>query len=434
LTTYQTTILALTMLAAMNLAAAQSTVPDIVPSTTPPNAQLGLLSNTSRAVSSPELQPDGRVTFRLVATNAQQVELHANFPSGFEPSVLPMTKAEDGVWSITVGPLAPELRFYSFYVDGVPTLDPSNPHTRRDGINVASALIIPGEASGLISVNDVPHGTVAQIWYPSPALKLTRRAIVYFPPGYETSKVLYPVLYLLHGGGGDEDAWSSNGRAPQILDNLIAAGRARPMIVVMPNGNATEIASQDYVTTPAPRTPPSHPTSMAMAFPDSLVTDLIPFIDRSYRTQADRAHRAIAGLSMGGGQTMWAAFHHLDHFAWVETMSATVSSIPGAGLTVPPPPNAAELRPPGLTESFDPDKLFAALPELRQSANTRLRLFAMTIGEHDGLTTQFRLLRNTLDKQGIHVTATVVPAYIHEWAFWRSAFSDLITKLFKPAP
>jgi enterochelin esterase family protein len=385
-------------------------------------------------VKSPELLSDGQVVFRLVAPEAQKVSLHANFPSGYEPSILPMVKDEDGVWSITVGPLAPELRFYSFYVDGVAALDPSNPHTRRDGISVASTLIIPGQGSALESVNEVPHGTVALIWYPSPALKLTRRATVYLPPGYERSKERYPVLYLLHGGGGDEDAWTTNGRAPQILDNLIAAGKTKPMIVVMPNGNVNQSASQDYVTIPVPPNPPGTPTSMTMAFPDSLVTDLIPFMDRTYRTRPDREHRAIAGLSMGGGQTMWAAFHHLDQFAWVETMSATVSFIPGAGLTVPPPANAAELRAPGLTESFDPDKLLAALPELRPSANARLRRFAITIGEHDGLTTQFRLLKRTLDDQGIHVTATIVPGYIHEWAFWRFALSEMMSKLFQPAP
>jgi enterochelin esterase family protein len=204
------------------------------------------------------------------------------------------------------------------------------------------------------------------------------------------------------------------------------------MIVVMPNGNANQIASTNYATT-APTPIPGSPNAMTMAYPDSVISDLIPYIDKTYRTRADREQRAIAGLSMGGGQTMWAAFHHLDHFAWVETMSATVTPIPGAGLTVAPPANAAVLRPPGLTESFDPDKLFAALPDLRPSANARLRRFVITIGEHDGLTTQFQLLKKSLDEKGIHVTATVVPGYIHEWAFWRYALSDMLPELFVPA-
>jgi enterochelin esterase-like enzyme len=429
----RTALFALLTLASVQLTWPQTAPPDSAPAARPPNSQLGPLSPAAKTVKSPEFLPDGHIIFRLVAPDAQKVSLGANFPSGYESSILPMIRDEEGVWSLTVGPLTPEFRFYNFYVDGVPALDPSNPHTRRDGINVASTLIIPGEGSALESVNDVPHGTVALIWYPSTALKLTRRATLYLPPGYESSKRRYPVLYLLHGGGGDEDAWISNGRAPQILDNLIASGKALPMIVVMPNGNANQSASQDYVTMPVPPNPPGSPTSMTMAFPDSLVSDLIPFIDRTYRTLADREHRAIAGLSMGGGQTMWAAFHHLDRFAWVETMSASVTFIPGVGLKVPPPPNAAELRAPGLTESFDPDKLLAALPELRPAANAKLRRFAITIGEHDGLTTQFALLKKTLDEQGIHVTATVVPGYIHEWAFWRFALTDMLPGLFQTA-
>ena len=428
-----TIVFGLVMLATGSFAWSQSAPPGTPAPVRPPNSQLGPLAPSGTVVKSPELLPDGHVTFRLAAPAAQKVELHGNFPSGFQPSVLPMTRSTDGIWEITVGPLAPAFLFYSFYVDGVPALDPSNPHTRRDGVNVASTLIVPGDASMVESVNDVPHGTVALVWYPSPSLKHTRRATVYLPAGYERATQRYPVLYLLHGGGGDEDAWTSNGRAPQILDNLIAAGKAKPMIVVMPNGNTNQSASQDYVTTPATPNPPGGTTAMSMAFPDSIVSDLIPFVDHTYRTYSDREHRAIAGLSMGGGQTMWAAFTHIKQFAWVETMSSTVSIIPGAGLTSPLPPNVADLRPPGLTETFDPEKLLTALPDLRPSANAKLRRFAMTIGEHDGLSTQFRLLKDTLDAQGIHVTATVVPGYIHEWAFWRLALANMLPTLFQPA-
>ena len=379
-------------------------------------------------VQSPEILPDGRVTFRLAAPDAAKVEVRGNFPSGFQPSIVPMTKGENGVWSATVGPLKPEFRFYNFYVDGAPLVDPRNPHTRRDGLQVASSLIVPGAQSNLLAVNDVPHGTVAAVWYDSPALKLKRRTYVYTPPGYEAGKGRYPVLYLLHGAGGDEDAWTSNGRAPQIFDNLIASGRMKPMIVVMPNGNAGQSASQDYVTRPAAATPMD-----AMAFPESIVSDLIPFVDRTYRTRPDRDNRAIAGLSMGGGHTFYTAFHHLDHFAWVTGMSGAYHIVPGAAVTIPPPPNAANLRQPGITQSFDPDKLLAALPDLTPAANNRLKLFSVTIGEHDGLITQQRLLKTTLEARGIHVTATEVPGYIHEWAFWRVALIDLMPRLFQPA-
>ena len=381
-----------------------------------------------RQVQSPEILPDGRVTFRLAAPDAVKVEVRGNFPSGFEPSIVPMTKDADGVWSVTVGPLKPEFRFYNFYVDGAALVDPRNPHSRRDGLQIASTLIVPGAESKLVSVNAVPHGTVAQVWYPSPSLKKTRRMYVYTPPGYEAGKSRYPVFYLLHGGGGDEDAWTSNGRAPEILDNLIAEGRMKPMIVVMPNGNAGQTASQDLAMSSEPAS-----AFASTAYADSIVSDIIPFIDKTYRTIPNRDNRAISGLSMGGGQTMWAAFHHVDTFAWVSVMSAAFSGVPGTAVTIPPPPAAAELRNPGLTQGVDPDKVFAALPDLNPKTANQLKLFSMTVGAHDGLVTQQRTMKAALDAKGIHATATEAPGYIHEWAFWRVALIDLLPRLFQPA-
>ena len=185
--------------------------------------------------------------------------MRGNFPSGFEPSIVPMTRDASGVWSATVGPLKPEFRFYNFYVDGAPLIDPRNPHTRRDGLQVACSLIIPGPESDLLAVKDVPHGQWRRPGTTRRALKMKRRVYIYTPPGYEAGRGRYPVLYLLHGAGGDEDAWTSNGRAPQIFDNLIAAGRMKPMIVVMPNGNASQSASQDYVTRAAAPDPNGQP-------------------------------------------------------------------------------------------------------------------------------------------------------------------------------
>lgn len=157
-----------------------------------------------------------------------------------------MNKGADGLWSVTVGPLAPEFGFYNFFVDGAPVVDPANPHARRDGVQIASTVLVPGAASDLETVAEVPHGTLAQVWYNSPVLHRQRRVYVYTPPGYEASHLRYPVFYLLHGGGGDEDAWTSNGRAPIIFDNMLARGLIKPMIVVMPNGNSNQEASQDY--------------------------------------------------------------------------------------------------------------------------------------------------------------------------------------------
>ena len=203
---------------------------------------------------SPEVLPDNRVTFRLSAPAATTVALNGEWAAG-QPAA--MTKDEQGIWSVTVGPLKPELYAYTFVVNGVPALDGRVARFHRDGSRFENILIIPGPGGDLYEVNDVPHGTLSQVWYTSPTLKLTRRLYVYTPPGYEDSKVSYPVLYLLHGAGGDEDAWTSNGRAVQIMDNLIAQGKAKPMLVVMTNGNANQAAAPDQIVPPPPAPRPA---------------------------------------------------------------------------------------------------------------------------------------------------------------------------------
>jgi enterochelin esterase family protein len=382
----------------------------------------------TEALDSPTVAPDGRVTFRLRAPEASRVEIRGNFPTPFEPVTVPLTRDAQGVWSGTTEPLAPEIYAYNFFIDGVPALDPANAHSRRDGMRIGSSFIVPGARSAPYAVKAVPHGTVSQIWYDSPSLKLARRTYVYTPPGYEGGRDRYPVLYLLHGGMGDEDAWSSNGRAPQILDNLIAEGRIAPMIVVMPNVNATQAASPDYIEEGEPQG-----SFLTMDFPDSLVTDLLPFIDRTYRTRPDRAHRAIAGLSMGGAHAFWAAFHHLDKFAWVESMSGGYMIVPGAGVesSIPTDPKIpANFR---IPMALDPDKLLATLPDLTPAANARLSLFTMASGDKDMLLPQQRALQTTLAARGITVRAVEVPGFGHEWAFWRIALIDMLPRLFRPA-
>ncbi len=201
-------------------------------------------------IVSPEIHPDKTVTFRLSAPKAAEVTLNGSWDGATN---LKMTKDDAGVWSTTVGPLGDQLWGYWFMVDGVKALDPDNGETQRDGARYDNLLMIVGPADDLWDFKDVPHGTVEQIWYPSPTLKQARRRMyVYLPPDYQTSKIKYPVLYLLHGGGGDEDAWTVMGRAPIIMDNLIARGKAKPMIVVMPNGNATQTVSQGFGFGPTP--------------------------------------------------------------------------------------------------------------------------------------------------------------------------------------
>ena len=214
------------------LAAAQES-----PATTP-----GTAGGQTAKLRSPEVHADGRVTFRLLAPKATAVSLQGNWDGGRGAT---MTRGEGGVWSITTPALAAELWAYTFAVDGVRALDPSNYNVARDGVGFMNTVLTPGEGSAILQPRAAPHGTVAAAWQPSAAMKAPRRMFVYTPPGYEGGSAKYPVLYLLHGSGGDEAAWPEMGSANVILDNLIAEGKAKPMIVVMPNAYWNEFASLD---------------------------------------------------------------------------------------------------------------------------------------------------------------------------------------------
>jgi enterochelin esterase-like enzyme len=382
---------------------------------------------------SPEVRPDGRVTFRLLAPEATTVSVTGDWPGGILSTTTPMVKDDKGVWSATVGPLKPEFWIYTFSVNGVTTLDPRNINTRRNTTRIENTLLIPGPESGDYMVNAVPHGTVSLQWYASAKGDVNRRAYVYTPAGYEKGSLRYPVLYLLHGGSGDEDAWFSCGRASQILDNLIAQGKVKPMIVVLPNGNITRIAAPDYVTAP-PALPANQDPGRFTRFPESLVKDLVPFIDKTYRTRTDRENRAIAGLSVGGAQTMYTAFNNLDLFAWVAAFSGGYPVMPGVGIDIPAPPNAASLKGPDLTRSIDPVKFAALLPQLNSSANARLRLLYISIGTADTLApTTHNVVKQVLKEKGVKYTLMEFPGYIHEWPVWRVTLKDLLPRLFQSA-
>jgi enterochelin esterase-like enzyme len=293
---------------------------------------------------SPEIHPDRTVTFRFYAPKSSEVTLNGSWEGGTD---IKMNKDNAGVWSVTIGPMAPQLWGYWFLADGVKALDPNNGETQRDGNRYDNLLMISGPESDLWDFKDVPHGTVEQVWYPSPTLKQARRRMyVYLPPNYKDTTAKYPVLYLLHGGGGDEDAWTVMGRANIIMDNLIAAGKAKPMIVVMPNGNATQTVSQGFgfgptparqqVTAPAPppiqaaqaaggqqaTRPPQPAQPYEGSYPHSLVKDVIPFVEKYYRVVANKDNRAIAGLSMGGGHTLTATNNNPGVFGWIGVFSS----------------------------------------------------------------------------------------------------------------
>jgi beta-glucosidase len=376
---------------------------------------------------SPEILPDRRVTFQLFAPKAVEVTVNGDWEGGAN---IPMIKNDQGIWSETVGPLSPELWGYTFSVDGVRTLDPRNSNTKRDGARYDNILLIPGPESALYELKDVPHGEVSLIWYSSPTLKLTRRMYVYTPPGYEAGRGRYPVLYLMHGGGGDEDAWTTLGRANLILDNLIAQGKARPMIIVIPNANASQIVGQGAALaplpaaarvpapapgpTPSPGAPPapaaagqagagrSGGPAMSSAFPESLVRDIIPFVEKNFRVKLNKDSRAIAGLSMGGGYTLTATNNHPGTFGYIGVFSAGVRNVDEA--------------------------LSKQLAALKTSG---VKLYYVGCGVKDQLAyTGSQALVELLKKHGFNFLFNETPGG-HTWANWRIYLSDLAPRLFR---
>lgn len=375
---------------------------------------------------SPTIADDGRVTFRLNAPAATLVEVRGSFPDPYKPATVTMTKDANGLWSGTSDQLSPELYSYTYFIDGVPALDPGNSHVKRDGSAISNTFIVPGPRSDLYRAKQVAHGTVAAIWYDSPKLGRARRTLVYTPPGYERGTKRYPVLYLLHGGMGDEDSWLGNGRAPQILDNLIAAQKIKPMIVVFPNGNASQTASQDYIEEFEPQG-----SFLNMDFPDSLATELVPFIDKSFRTERISGDRAVAGLSMGGAHAIWAAFRHTGTFDWVESMSGGYMIMPGLGdenSLISDPRIPVVYR---LPMAIDPAKISEVLPALTPATVAKMRMLKFVVGEKDRLLPQQRTLQSVFKEKGINAEFFEAPGFSHEWAFWRMELIEMLPKLFR---
>ncbi|MDR0972816.1 MAG: esterase [Prevotellaceae bacterium] len=284
------------------------------------NAQQALWSGQG-AIVSPEIHDNNSVTFRLRAPKAVTVQVTGDFlPEGVRAADL---IEKEGVWEYTTPPLASELYSYSFVVDGLTVRDPSNIYLNRDVASITNIFIIKGNPGDLYNVQDVPHGTVARRWYNSPSLGFDRRITIYTPPGYEASRKSYPVFYLLHGAGGDEEAWIALGRTAQIMDNLIAQGKAEPMIVVIPNGNAGQKSApgedeSGMVAAGMGRRGNQQPnTSYELAFPD-----IVKFVESNYRVIKKKSARAIAGLSMGGGHSLNISKEYPDLFDYVGLFSA----------------------------------------------------------------------------------------------------------------
>lgn len=287
----------------------------------------------AQQITSPEIHDDSKVTFRILAPGASSVQVTGDFlptekvdsPRGpmDAPGKAELTKDENGVWSFTSAPLSPELYSYSFIVDGLRTIDSNNPFLIRDVASVTNVFIVGEGQAALYRVKDVPHGTVAKRWYDSPGLGMDRRLTIYTPPGYEQSNEQFPVLYLLHGAGGDEEAWIALGRTAQIMDNLISQGKAKPMIVVMPNGNVIQDGAPGEGSDGFYKPQFMVPRTMDGSYEANFM-DIIKFVEANYQVKADKEHRAIAGLSMGGFHTMHISRYYPNMFDYIGLFSAAI--------------------------------------------------------------------------------------------------------------
>jgi enterochelin esterase family protein len=365
---------------------------------------------------SPEVAADGRVTFRLSAPKAAEVVVNGDWENG---RGIAMTKDANGVWSVTTPPLTPEVWMYTFAVDGVSMLDPGNPSVVRDGARYLSTVLVPGPGSAVLQTRVIPHGDVSAVWYPSPSLNMTRRMLIYTPAGYQGGAARYPVLYLLHGGGGDEEAWNVMGRASVILDNLIAAGKAKPMIVVMPNANWNQIAVHD-VGGPAPAAqargaaaPGATPGPQNYDVAEkAIVNDMIAYMEKNYRTLKGRENRAIAGLSMGGGISINVGLKRLDAFATVAQFSSGMFG--GVGGYAP----------------FDIDKISPGFLKDPTATNKKLKLLFFSCGAEDPRMPFHKKVTDEWQAKGIQMTVKSYPG-AHEWRVWRNSLADLAVLLFR---
>ena len=292
---------------------------------------------------SPEYLADHRVTLRIRAPKATEVACETIVGR------FPMTRDEGGIWSVTIGPLEPDIYEYTLNVDGVRFNDPANPTSKTPQV---SFLPIAADQPAPWELTDVPHGKVQFQWYASKSLHETRRVHVYTPPGYDAAAATqYPVLYLLHGSGDDDSGWVNVGKANLIFDNLLASGKMKPMIVVMPEGHTSPYPNPLPTGKPTPAPPTTIPNSGTASFSSDLINDVIPLIESSYKVKADTAHRAVAGLSMGGGQSLYLAMTYPDRFAYVVLMSAGMRGMDDPGATFPSVAN-------GLFKKGSPFKLF----------------------------------------------------------------------------
>lgn len=357
----------------------------------------------------PRVDAAGRVQLRIKAPEAVKVKL--NFWSG--PKV-DMEKQPDGYWTFTTAPLVPGLHYYVINVDGADLSDPGS-RAFFGGSRYVSAVEVPEPGSTYYSIRDVPHGQVRDLWYHSDVTGSWRHAMVYLPPDYDAqAKKRYPVLYLQHGGGEDETGWIRQGRANFILDNLIAAGDAQPMIVVMAYGYARRAGQPAPAVTPGASAAAARARdAMTQTFEDEVTQVLIPFVDRTYRTLADRDHRAMAGLSMGGFQTFRITLNHLDLFSHIGGFS-------GIG-------GMMEDRKYDLKTDFN--GTFADPAAFAKKVH--LLYFGVGTAEPERFVARIRALHTALAEGGVEHVYWESPGTDHEWQTWRRNLKDFAARLFR---
>jgi enterochelin esterase-like enzyme len=369
---------------------------------------------TPTALRSPEVHPDHTVTFRLRAPQAELVQLTGEVTQGKGPQA--MTKGSDGVWSITVGPLKPEIWIYNFRVQGVELPDPSNISLmpRAAGTAAVSSLVeVPGDAPTFYDSRPVPHGEVRMVLYESKTMGVDRYAWVYTPPGYDKSNAKYPVYYLLHGNGETQNGWVMNGRANIILDNLIADGKAQPMIVVMPHGHPIQSASVG----PYEEVPPVAEQGLRnyKLFTKELLEQIIPTVEKTYRVYTDADHRAIGGLSMGAMQSIAIGLAHPELFHYVLAYSGGFGSL------------GVESASQDVT-SQAPWKELLANPTV---AKKSLRLLYLGCGQDEaGLVAPGRNLAGLLKEKSIRVEWAEYPGG-HVFSVWRNHLNQSVPMLFQ---
>lgn len=369
----------------------------------------GFLGRAQRSVPNYkplEILEDNSIKFRIKAPDAENVVVWGSW----NPSQRTKMIKNDSIFEATVGPLTPNVYEYEYVVDGISTLDPNNKMVTRDGAWIMNMLQIPGEGASVYMANNVPHGTVQSIWYDSPTLNSNRRLHVYLPPGYEDSNRKYPVLYLLHGAGGDEECWLSRGRTNFILDNLIAEGKAEPMIVVMPNGNpdtpAAPLSRNPFVQTEA-----GIGSMASQRFEKSLVNDIVPYIEKKFRVKATPENRAVSGFSMGGYQTQNISNANPEMFKYIGVMSMGLFSSFNASTS----------------GNYDKAAHIAQLEALKKAGP---KVYWIGMGTDDFLYETGVKLRELFDSINFDYTYRENKG-THDWQSWRLYLKEITPLLFK---